>query len=452
MLPAFLKLTGRRVVVVGGGPVAASKLDALLTAGAEITVVAPVVCPDIEQRGVTLVRRPFEAADLDGAWWVVAAAPADVNRHVLEAANARRIFVNAVDDPAHATAYLGGVVRRDGVTIAISTDGRAPALAGLLREALGAWLPDDLAAWMSAADEARTIWKAQGVPMEQRRPQLLEALNGLYAPAARVSATAVSADGRAPGHVSLVGAGPGDPGLWTVRAVRALEGADLVLYDALVDVEALRRHTKAQCFCVGKRARRDSVPQATINRLMIRGAKQGKHVVRLKGGDPFVFGRGGEEALALAQAGVPYAVVPGVTTAIAAPELAGIPVTHRGSASAFLVLAGHTSEAVDNTLRSVRPHTVSIVILMGVGARAELAGRLGAHGWSPETPAAIVCGASTPNSWTWTGRLGDMGTAAPPEGAAGVLVIGEVVRVREALRAASARPAAVDDEVKYGGH
>src|SRR5688572_10257366 len=182
MFPAFLNLSSRRVVVVGGGPVAASKLDALLLAGAEVTVVAPDVVPDIERRPVTVIRRPFEEADLDGAWWVVAAAPADVNRRVRAAADARRIFVNAVDDPRHATAYLGGVVRRDGVTVAISTDRRAPALAGLLREAVDAWLPGDLEKWLTAADAARQRWKEQRVPVQQRRPQLLAVLNQLYEP------------------------------------------------------------------------------------------------------------------------------------------------------------------------------------------------------------------------------------------------------------------------------
>jgi uroporphyrin-III C-methyltransferase/precorrin-2 dehydrogenase/sirohydrochlorin ferrochelatase len=181
MFPAFLNLVSRRVVVVGGGPVAASKLDALLTAGADVTVVAPDVRPEIDRLGVTVLRRPFEDADLDEAWWVVAAAPKDVNRQVLAAAEPRGVFVNAVDDPDHATAYLGGVVRRHGATVAISTDGRAPALAGLLREALDAWLPRDLDAWMSAADDARRTWKTEGVPMEQRRPQLLDVLNQLYA-------------------------------------------------------------------------------------------------------------------------------------------------------------------------------------------------------------------------------------------------------------------------------
>jgi uroporphyrin-III C-methyltransferase/precorrin-2 dehydrogenase/sirohydrochlorin ferrochelatase len=250
------------------------------------------------------------------------------------------------------------------------------------------------------------------------------------------------------GRVSLVGAGPGDPDLWTVGGVRRLQEADLVLYDALVDVGALRRATKAQCFCVGKRARRDSVPQETIHRLMIRAAKQGKRVVRLKGGDPFVFGRGGEEALALAMAGVPFEVVPGVTTAVAAAELAGIPVTHRGVASAFLVLAGHTSEAVDHTLRSVRPNTVSMVMMMGVGSRGDLASRLMAHGWSADTPAAIVCAASMPDAWTWTGSLAHLRAAEPPVGLAGVLIVGEVVRIRAALAEAS-RPKQAGDEVNY---
>jgi len=180
MFPAFLDLAGRRVVVVGGGAVAAGKVDALIAAGARVTVIAPQIRPEIERANVEIVQREFVASDLDDAWWVVAAAPPAINRVVSEAAERRRIFVNAVDDPDHASAYLGGVVRRDGVTIAISTDGRAPALAGLLREALDAWLPGDLDDWLSAADGARRAWREQNVPMEQRRPQLLDTLNRLY--------------------------------------------------------------------------------------------------------------------------------------------------------------------------------------------------------------------------------------------------------------------------------
>jgi uroporphyrin-III C-methyltransferase/precorrin-2 dehydrogenase/sirohydrochlorin ferrochelatase len=180
LLPAFLKLHARRVVVVGGGRVAASKLEALLDAGAEVTVIAPAVLPEIKRQAVTVCERAFEAADLDGAWWVVAAAPPEVNRAVRDAAEPRRVFVNAVDDPRHATAYLGGVVRRDDVTVAISTNGRAPALAGLLREAIDASLPRDLARWLAASDTARRQWKNENTPMEQRRPRLLRILNELY--------------------------------------------------------------------------------------------------------------------------------------------------------------------------------------------------------------------------------------------------------------------------------
>jgi uroporphyrin-III C-methyltransferase/precorrin-2 dehydrogenase/sirohydrochlorin ferrochelatase len=178
--PTFLRLTGRLVVVVGGGPVAASKLEGLLAEGANVTLVAPDVRAECERPGVRIVRRPFEPGDLDEAWWVVAAAPPEVNRAVLAAAEARRLWVNAVDDPPNATAYLGGVVRKSDVTVAISTGGRAPALAGLLREAFEVWLPDDLDRWFQAADEARREWKRDQVSMEGRRPKLLEALNRLY--------------------------------------------------------------------------------------------------------------------------------------------------------------------------------------------------------------------------------------------------------------------------------
>lgn len=180
MFPVFLDLNGRKAVVVGGGPVAAGKVEGLLTAGARVTVVAPDVLPELERAGVTVLRRPFEDSDLDDAWWVVAAAPPDVNRRVRAAGDARRLFVNAVDDPAHATAYLGGVVRRQSLTVAVSTGGRAPALAGLLREAIDAWLPPDVEQWLETAEQVRHTWRQGGVPMEQRRPHLLEVLNDLY--------------------------------------------------------------------------------------------------------------------------------------------------------------------------------------------------------------------------------------------------------------------------------
>lgn len=180
LFPVFLKLTGRRVLVVGGGPVATSKLDGLTCAGARVTVVAPRVTDEIARSGVVVCRRRFRASDLDGQWLVVSAATPTVNRQVARAAERRQVFVNAVDDPGPASAYLGGVCRRAGVTIAISTAGAAPALAGLLREGLDALLPEDLERWLASAEDARRHWKAAGVPMAERRPQLLRALNKLY--------------------------------------------------------------------------------------------------------------------------------------------------------------------------------------------------------------------------------------------------------------------------------
>lgn len=189
--PVFLRLAGRRVLLVGAGPVGASKLQGLLDAGALVTVVAPEIVADVEQAAanraaandvaaITLKKRPFEVSDLDGVWYVVAAATPEVNRAVARAAEARQLFVNAVDDPPNATAYLGGVLRRGGVTLAISTDGHAPALAGLLREGLDALLPHELAEWLDEARAVRKKWLADGVPMEARRPLLLEKLNEIY--------------------------------------------------------------------------------------------------------------------------------------------------------------------------------------------------------------------------------------------------------------------------------
>src|SRR5579864_9558578 len=180
LLPLFMNLSGRRVVLVGAGPVAAAKLTQLLAARADVFVVAPKVHPDVERAGVAIARRGFMASDLDGAWLVVAAAPPHVNRAVAVAAETRRVFVNAVDDPSNATAFLSGVVRRDGVTLAISTSGAAPGLTALVREALDAVIPSDLGVWMREARRQRAAWRRHHVPMAARRPLLLEALNRLY--------------------------------------------------------------------------------------------------------------------------------------------------------------------------------------------------------------------------------------------------------------------------------
>ncbi len=257
------------------------------------------------------------------------------------------------------------------------------------------------------------------------------------------------------GMVSLVGAGPGDPELLTLKAVTRLQDADLVLYDALVSVETLRHATRAQCVLVGKRAGRHSYRQETINRTLIRAALRGKRVVRLKCGDPYVFGRGGEEALALVSAGVPFEVVPGVSSAHAAASLAGIPLTHRGLASSAVIVSGHAEDAYAPVLDALPPHAATIVVMMGLATRHAIAARLIARGWPARTPVALLLGASTPQQEAWTGTLAEVAAAQDADDVdahtdlPGTMVIGKVVSLADRLNVAAhavSRADAADDE------
>jgi uroporphyrin-III C-methyltransferase len=243
------------------------------------------------------------------------------------------------------------------------------------------------------------------------------------------------------GRVVLVGAGPGDPELLTLRAIRALEEADLVLYDALVDPRVLAHAPRAQRFFVGKRAGRSSIAQKTICALLVRAAKRGRRVVRLKAGDPFVLGRGGEEMLACREAGVPVEVVPGVTSAIAAPQSVGIPVTHRGIAPGFLVLSAVPSASYERVLAHFPPGSVTVVLLMALASREAIAAFLARTGWPADLPVAIVLGGSTPREWLWTGRLEELAHVDLPvdrHDLPGLIVLGPVVSLAEAARHAGA--------------
>jgi uroporphyrin-III C-methyltransferase/precorrin-2 dehydrogenase/sirohydrochlorin ferrochelatase len=240
------------------------------------------------------------------------------------------------------------------------------------------------------------------------------------------------------GFVVLAGAGPGDPELLTIRAARRLAEADVVFYDALVDPQVLDLARTARRVFVGKRAGRPALTQSSINRLMIRAARQGRRVVRLKGGDPFVFGRGGEEALALVQAGIPFEVVPGITSAVAAAELSGIPVTHRGLASAFVVVSGHSENAYGPVLEALAPDSVTVVVMMGLAQMGNIARLLIARGWNRLTPAAVLFGASTASARTVTLTLEELQQEPAIESVTGdrlpgTVVIGKVVRLRSML-------------------
>jgi len=238
------------------------------------------------------------------------------------------------------------------------------------------------------------------------------------------------------GFVSLVGAGPGDPELLTLKAARRLADADLVLFDGLVPTAVVEMARCAQRFSVSKRVKQRSVSQETIHRLMIRGARQGKRVVRLKCGDPFVFGRGGEEALALRAARVPFEIIPGITAALSAPELAGIPITHRGLASSFFVVSGHADNVFEPVLRTIEPGSMTVIVLMGLAHRNRIAATLLNRGWQPNTPCAVVCAASMPKMQLWTGHLRELaesGIAFAEGNEPGTIIIGEVTRLAHVI-------------------
>jgi uroporphyrin-III C-methyltransferase len=244
------------------------------------------------------------------------------------------------------------------------------------------------------------------------------------------------------GRAILVGAGPGDPDLLTVRAARALGQADLVLYDALVDSRVLHLAPRAQRFYVGKRAGRASVSQSTIHALMIRAANRGRVVVRLKAGDPFVLGRGGEEALACEAAGIPVEVIPGITSAIAGPGAVGIPVTHRDVSPGFLVLSAVPAIHYERVLKNVPPGAITVVLLMALGSRRAISAFLCEAGWPGNLPAAVVVGACTPGVWSWTGTIDTLDRANVPEDRAhlpGLVVIGHVVSLADTVSRAMQR-------------
>jgi len=254
------------------------------------------------------------------------------------------------------------------------------------------------------------------------------------------------------GRVSLVGAGPGDPELLTLKAIKRLETAELVLYDALVDPETLRFAPQARRFFVGKRAGRPAISQEAIHRLMIREARRGHQVVRLKCGDPFVFGRGGEEALALAAAGIECEIIPGISSAIAAPLLSGIPVTHRGLASAFVVVSGHAESAYAPVLRSLAPGSATVVVLMGFANRAAIAEELLSAGWPPQTPAALLIGISHTGEEAWHGTLEAIHSATidDRDNLPGIIVVGAVAALAAIIAAQEREPSSTRASASLG--
>jgi len=454
---AFLDVRGRPCVVVGGGPVAARKVDALLASGAKVKVVAPELCERIAlQAGagqVSHAARPFAAADLDGADLAVAAThETDVNQQVADAARARHIPVNVVDDAARSSFIMPSVVDRAPLAIAISSGGTTPVLARLLRARLETMIPAAYGRLAALAAKFRARSKERFPDTESRRHFWEQVLQGPIADMmfggreaqAEAALERALAEGTAHlsaeftgGMVYLVGGGPGDPDLVTLRALRALQAADCVLYDNLVSlpiVDLARRD--ADRIYVGKERDRHALSQEEINTLLVKLAREGKRVVRLKGGDPYIFGRGGEEIEALSGSGVAFEVIPGITAASGAAAYAGIPLTHRDHAQACVFVTGHLKDgSLDLDWPMLARPRQTVVVYMAVASLAQLCEKLVEHGLPAATPAAVVENATKPEQRVIAGTLADLaqlaarGNAQSPS----LAIVGGVVGLRDKL-------------------
>jgi uroporphyrin-III C-methyltransferase/precorrin-2 dehydrogenase/sirohydrochlorin ferrochelatase len=440
------------VLVVGGGKVAEGKIDQLLESEARVRLVSPTATPRIAalaaQGLIDWQERAYAPTDIAAAWIVIAAAD-DRAANACVAADARAAgrLVNAVDDVPNCDFIAMSIVKKGDLQVAISTGGGSPAMARWMREELERLLPDELAALLDTLADVRAELKAAGriPPYEVWRraitPAALDMLRQGRHGEARDALHAALTGVVATGVVYLVGAGPGDPGLLTQRGAAVLRLADVVLHDRLVDPAVLRlARPDAELVDVGKSPKGRTTAQEEINRLLVEHARAGKSVVRLKGGDPFVFGRGGEEAIALDEAGIRFEVVPGVSSAVAAAAYAGIPVTHRGVSSAVTVVAGHgaaddrpVADALSAYARTAHPGT--LVVLMGLGRLDWIVGTLLEAGCRADTPTAVVQAASGPAQRSVVATLEEIVARVEQAGieAPATLVVGEVVRLRDRI-------------------
>jgi uroporphyrin-III C-methyltransferase/precorrin-2 dehydrogenase/sirohydrochlorin ferrochelatase len=456
--PLFLDIKDRKVVVVGGGTIAERKIDLFQSAGPKIAIVSPIVTESLAARVAagqfTWEARSFEEADVIGATVIVAATDSpDVNQRVAAAATARGIPVNVVDDLELSTGILPAIVDRSPLVIAVSTEGSAPAFARYVRARIESAIDESFGDLATFLRRMRDRIKQRFPDLGQRRrfygallegevPDALRRRRPIEAEAAFEHA--LHAGVQEGGRVDLVGAGPGDPGLLTLNALRALQAADVVLHDRLVsaDVLALCRR-EAELIPVGKAAGYHSVPQDEINALLVQHARAGRRVVRLKGGDPFVFGRGGEEIEVLAALRIPYSVVPGVTAAIACGAYAGIPLTHRDHARGVRFVTAHCKSALDSVdWASLAHEKDTLAVYMGVGSISRIEAELLAHGSDPETPVAFIENGSRPEQRVVVGTLAGAHALAAREqiGSPALLIIGSVVSLAERLAWFGATP------------
>ena len=440
-------------MVIGGGEVAARKVALLLRAGAKVTVVAPELGAALgaELAAARIAHRadPFRDDSLEGFEVAIAATDDQaVNRAVAAAARARRVPVNVVDQPALCTFILPSIIERAPLTVAVSSGGASPVLARLLRARLETLIPAGYGRLAALAGSFRDAVKARFAPSERRRfwehtlqGPIAELVFSGREDEARAALGRALEDPRLAfhgGEVALVGAGPGDPDLLTFRALRLMQRADVVVYDRLVSPPILQLvRADAERIYAGKERAKHTLQQEDINHLLVRLAKEGKRVVRLKGGDPFIFGRGGEEIDTLAAEGIPFQVVPGITAAAGCASYAGIPLTHRELAQSVVFVTGHLKDGtMDLNWPALAQPRQTVVFYMGLQGLDVLCRELAAHGLPGSTPAALIQQGTLPQQRVLEGTLETLpGIVARGEVKAPTLVIiGEVVRMRERLQ------------------
>jgi uroporphyrin-III C-methyltransferase / precorrin-2 dehydrogenase / sirohydrochlorin ferrochelatase len=450
LLPLFLDMKGKPCLVIGGGATAARKVGSLLRADAAVTLVAPQVCETLVRKvdagEVRHLPRAFEPSDLPGNRLVIAATDdRGVNRQIARLAGERDIPVNVVDDPEACTFLLPSIVDRSPVTIAVSTGKASPVLARLLRTWLESLIPAGYGRLAELAGRYRNRVKARFSDQRDRRRFWDRVLQG--AVAERIfagqfeEAEALIEQELAPdlserdmGEVYLVGAGPGDPDLLTFRALRLMQQADVVVYDRLVAEPILRMTRRdARRIYVGKERNHHAMRQEEINRLLADLAKDGHRVLRLKGGDPFIFGRGGEEIDTLAAEGVPFQVIPGITAASGCAAYAGIPLTHRDYAQSVIFVTGHLKDGtIDLNWPALAQPNQTVVFYMGLVGLPIIVDQLIAHGVAASMPVALIQQGTTHRQRVYTGTLSTINevVAADPPQPPTLVIVGEVVQLR----------------------
>ena len=449
-LPMFARLEGRPVLLVGGGEVALRKARLLSDAGGQLRVVAPEVRGELTAlAGEGRVHlRGYDSADLQGVALVIAATDDEpLNARISAEAQALGIPVNVVDAPALCSVIFPAIVDRSPLIVAVTSGGDAPVLARLIRAKIETWIPSTYGQLASLAKKFRERVKQLFPDVQQRRVFWEDVFQGQIAESVfagkpeegerLLEERLAGAAPRALGEVYLVGAGPGDPDLLTFRALRLMQQADVVLYDRLVApaiIELCRRD--AERIYVGKRRADHAVPQEQINQLLIDLARQGKRVLRLKGGDPFIFGRGGEEIEQLAAEDIPFQVVPGITAASGCAAYAGIPLTHRDHAQSVRFVTGHLKDGSRNLpWKDLVAPGQTLVFYMGLVGLSDICEQLIAHGRSGATPAALVQQGTTQNQRVFTGTLETLPqlVAQHEVHAPTLVIVGEVVTLRDKL-------------------